>query len=170
MRILRLNFCPNIGDDSVKEIADFCPELRELYLSETFLITDTSIQYLLKKCVILEVLDISGGQTLTKSALTDNVLISIGNYGKNLQQLTIHNNDKITMFGIRELLRTSTSLKSVSFTARHRRKTRLGISLHDCESIVEELGKYNATLKRDIELNNQGLYVISIIIKNNCQM
>jgi hypothetical protein len=46
------------------------------------------------------------------------------------------------------------------------RKTRLGISLHDCESIVEELGKYNATLKRDIELNNQGLYVISIIIKN----
>jgi hypothetical protein len=170
MRILRLNFCPNIGDDSVKEIADFCPELRELYLSETFLITDTSIQYLLKKCVILEVLDISGGQTLTKSALTDNVLISIGNYGKNLQQLTIHNNDKITIFGIRELLRTSTSLKSVSFTARHKRKTRLGISLHDCESIVEELGKYNATLKRDIELNNQGLYVISIIIKNNCQM
>jgi hypothetical protein len=102
----------------------------------TFLITDTSIQYLLKKCAILEVLDISGGQTLTKSALTDNVLISIGNYGKNLQQLTIHNNDKITMFGIRELLRTSTSLKSVSFTAQYRRKTRLGISLHDCESIV----------------------------------
>jgi hypothetical protein len=61
-------------------------------------IIDTSIQYLLKKCAILEVLDISGGQTLTKSALTDNVLISIGNYGKNLQQLTIHNNDKITFY------------------------------------------------------------------------
>ena len=124
MRILRLNFCPNIGDDTVKEIADFCPDLREVYFSETFLITDDSIQYLLKKCAYLEVLDISGGITLTKSAFTDNVLISIGNYGKNLQKLTIHNNDKITIFGIRELLRTSTSLKSVSFTARDTMTTR----------------------------------------------
>jgi len=106
MRILHLSFCPNIGDDSVKEIADFCPDLREVYFSRSFLITDSSIQYLLKKCVYLKVLDISGGSTFT-----DKVLISVANYGNNLQKLLIHKNNKITKLGIRELLRTSTSLK-----------------------------------------------------------
>jgi len=106
MRILHLSFCPNIGDDSVKEIADFCPDLREVYFSRSFLITDSSIQYLLKKCVYLKVLDISG-----RSTFTDKVLISVANYGNNLQKLLIHKNNKITKLGIRELLRTSTSLK-----------------------------------------------------------
>jgi len=44
-------------------------------------------------------------------------------------------------------------------------KSRLGISLDDCDWIVEELGKNNVTLK-----HNKISHVISIIIKNNCWM
>jgi hypothetical protein len=165
MCILHLSFCPNIGDDSVKEIADFCPDLREVYFSGTFLITDASIQYLLKKCVYLKVLDISGGSTLAKSTFTDKVLISVANYGNNLQELLIHKNNKITILGIRELVQTSTSLKSVSLTEMYSTKSRLGISLDDCDWIVEELGKNNVMLK-----HNKISHVISIIIKNNCWM
>jgi hypothetical protein len=165
MHILHLSFCPNIGDDSVKEIADFCPDLREVYFSGTFLITDASIQYLLRKCVYLKVLDISGGSTLAKSTFTDKVLISVANYGNNLQELLIHKNNKITILGIRKLLQTSTSLKSVSLTEMYCTKSRLGISLDDCDWIVEELGKNNVMLK-----HNKISHVISIIIKNNCWM
>ena len=165
MCILHLSFCPNIGDDSVKEIADFCPDLREVYFSGTFLITDASIQYLLKKCVYLKVLDISGGSTLAKSTFTDKVLISVANYGNNLQELLIHKNNKITILGIRKLLQTSTSLKSVSLTEMYCTKSRLGISLDDCDWIVEELGKNNVMLN-----HNKISHVISIIIKNNCWM
>jgi hypothetical protein len=92
-------------------------------------------------------------------------LISVANYGNNLQELLIHKNNKITILGIRELVQTSTSLKSVSLTEMYSTKSRLGISLDDCDWIVEELGKNNVMLK-----HNKISHVISIIIKNNCWM
>ncbi|CAC5392925.1 FBXL2_20 [Mytilus coruscus] len=81
-----LKFCPNIDGDSIKQIADYCPDLREVYLTGTHIICDEAIHYLLRKCLSISILDISGGSTLGTSKFTNTVLSSVGTHCQNIEK------------------------------------------------------------------------------------
>lgn len=65
LRILSVNQCESIGDDGVEEVIKNCPYIQELYLGETR-ITDTSLNSLATKLVLLTHLHIPGCENVTE--------------------------------------------------------------------------------------------------------
>ncbi|VDI58163.1 F-box and leucine-rich repeat protein 2/20 [Mytilus galloprovincialis] len=159
IRKLSLQFCPNIDGDSIKQIADYCPDLREVYLTGTHIITDEAIHYLLKKCLSINVLDISGGSRVGTSKFTNKVLSSVGTHGKNIEKLIMCKNYNITKSGVLELLHASQRALTLTITVKVISKTVEILSLKDCQQILIEYGCTKATLQYTGE---RSMYIGSI--------
>ncbi|XP_063411583.1 uncharacterized protein LOC134694501 [Mytilus trossulus] len=147
IRKLSLQFCPNIEGNSIKQIADYCPDLREVYLTGTHIINDEAIHYLLNKCLSITILDISGGSRVGTSKFTNTVLSSVGTHGQNIEKLIMCKNYNITKSGVLELLHTSQRAITLTVTVKVISKTVGLLSLKDCQQIIVEYGSKKAALQ-----------------------
>ncbi|XP_052079059.1 F-box/LRR-repeat protein 7-like [Mytilus californianus] len=147
IRKLSLKFCPNLDGNSIKQIADYCPDLREVYLTGTHIVSDDAIHYLLQKCLSIRILDISGGSTLGTSKFTNTVLSSVGTHGKSIEKLIMCKNYNITKSGVLELLHASQRAITLSLTVTVVDNTCGILSLKDCQQLLAEYGNTRATLQ-----------------------
>lgn len=97
---LYLGFCSKISASCIRQVATFCPDLRELTLQGCSYINDSSVAVLMKCCRFLSRLNISGGSVNQISRLTDKCLDFIGKHGENLRHLLICKNHNITISGL----------------------------------------------------------------------
>lgn len=59
-KVLDISFCKSITDETVLDLAEYCPNLEELDLTGCELVTEKSISQIIKKCKRLKFLDITG--------------------------------------------------------------------------------------------------------------
>jgi len=59
-KVLDISFCKSITDETVLDLAEYCPNLEELDLTGCELVTEKSILQIIKKCKRLRFLDITG--------------------------------------------------------------------------------------------------------------
>lgn len=100
LRVLNMGMCSRINDRCLRQIATFCPDLRELYITGCYKAKDLGISYIAQGCQQLKVLDMSTGTT-KQMRLTDQSLVSIATHCKSLRQLNIMKNDLMTHDGLR---------------------------------------------------------------------
>ena len=98
VRHLTMSDCTKVDDGFVINLSDFCPELKFLDVRGCHKLTDKAIDVLVKKCTLLEKLDISGGSARQAAMkLTDASCSSIAEYCKRLKHLCIAKNPNITL-------------------------------------------------------------------------
>lgn len=85
---------------SLRQIATYCPELRELDLKGCYNTTDDGISSIVRGCQRLRLLDISTSYT-KQMLLSDRSLVTIATHCKNLRQLNIQKNDLMSLDGVR---------------------------------------------------------------------
>ena len=100
LQSLKLDFCSKIGDDSLLQLAQYCPDLRSLSLNGCSHITDTGIGYLVQHCKLLVDLELSNTSILKKSSLTDATLIALAENCEHLERLNLAKINTITGIGV----------------------------------------------------------------------
>ena len=115
---LDLSNCSLIANDSVRQIASHCFLLRYLSLRGCNRVQDSGVTAILQGCKLLQALDLSGCSLLQASRLTDDTLLSVGQYGHNLVMLDITKTPMISLYGLKSAINGCQTLK------------RLHISLH----------------------------------------
>lgn len=63
LRVFNMGMCSRINDRCLRQIATFCPDLRELYITGCYKAKDLGISHIAQGCQQLKVLDISTGTT-----------------------------------------------------------------------------------------------------------
>ena len=117
---LYLGFCSKISINCIRQIANACPDLREITLQGCSYLNDSSIGVLVRSCRYLKKLNISGGSVNQTSRLTDKSLHYIAIECKNLKQLVICKNHNITIQGILGVISDCPSISLVSVSAGER--------------------------------------------------
>lgn len=167
IRKLSLGFCSNVNDSAIREISNSCPDLRELYLTGTFQVTDNAIDYLLQRCKFLKVLDISCVSILGISEFTNKVLNSVSDNGQNIEKLMLLRNFNIDKDGVGNLLKKSRTIKELHVTVwTIDIQKASGLYMHDCQQICEELNGRGLTTKiqyRHSRMTNKRFADIGIV-------
>ena len=112
--------CTLLSDNCLRQVASFCPDIRELNVHENYNITDQSVDLIARSCKFLKKLDISGGfgERLTK--LTDRCLHSIATLSHNIEHLAIMQNRNITINGINDVVINCPKIGLISVSTGHR--------------------------------------------------
>ena len=98
--VLSIGYCSKISAECLRQVASFCPDIRELNLQECFNITDQSVELVTKSCKSLTKFNISGGFGNHSTKLTDKSLESLAKWSQKLEHLVILQNPNITINGI----------------------------------------------------------------------
>src|SRR5262249_4325156 len=62
--------CSQVSDESILFIAQNCPQLKKLWLSECTRVSDASLSLIAKTCPLLEVLDLANCEKITDASVS----------------------------------------------------------------------------------------------------
>ena len=105
VKLLDLSFCSALTNNDVKQIANFCKDLRVLELQACALVTNAAVKEIAQVCVFLKRLCISGGSISQSSRLTDACLHDIAEHASNLESFIMVKNYNITAEGMFEVVK-----------------------------------------------------------------
>ncbi|XP_053374589.1 uncharacterized protein LOC123530764 [Mercenaria mercenaria] len=111
--VLNLSFCSKVTNNCIKQIAQHCPDLRELDIQACYMVTNAGVRELIQHCKFLQTLNISGGSVSQTSRLTDDCLEDIIRYG-NLKKLMIVKNYNITADGVFKVVQNCEEIQSLT--------------------------------------------------------
>ncbi|XP_052771100.1 F-box/LRR-repeat protein 7-like [Mya arenaria] len=137
---LDFHFCSALTNACIKQLANYCRDLRELNVQACALVTNAGVKEIVKKCTFLRKLNISGGSMSQTSRLTDSCLEDIAVNAKNLENLTITQNFNITAESVFEVVRKCPQimLVVVDHGARNKRSNIVQDRLIDLSGEVPE--------------------------------
>lgn len=109
LETLVIGGCRNISDESVKSLAAACSNsLRKLRMDWCLNITDSSLDCIISRCKKLEVLDIGCCEEVTDAAFQQ---LGSEDFMLGMKILKVSNCPKITLDGIKKLLKSCESLE-----------------------------------------------------------
>lgn len=156
-----LDFCNQLSDNSLCQIAENCPLLCEIWLQGCFRITDYGVGQLAEKCPLLTILDVSGGSVCEDMMLTDETLYKLAAHSQKLSYLNLVRNWKFTINGISEVLYNCKKLHKVSVSMNRK----YGISDISIQNSLDKIWTCTAIKK----VNNEN-YMILTLSPHNRQL
>ena len=171
LRTLNIGLCSKVTDQCLRQIATFCPDLRELDINGCFNTTDLGISYIVRGCQRLELLNISSGSMIQKMSLTDQSLVSIATHCKYLRRLHVEKNPLMSLEGYKNFFDNCPLPCTVSLTTKSPEILKMDVLMvedggNKCKRVnVFSKGCYKGNIHQlDVLLYNSDGHILEWII------